>query len=242
MIRLNKYIADSGICSRRKADELISDGKVRVNGLIVNALGIKINPDVDVIEVEGKEIQRPGDYVYYALYKPKGVISTASDDQGRQTVVDLVPKTPRVYPIGRLDEWSEGLIILTNDGGLTQQLSHPSFEHEKEYVVKVISSKLKVQSDIEKFIKNSFERGMLIDNKLMKADSVSNFQLSTGNSVLATFSVVLHTGYNRQIRKMCDKIGLEVNSLCRIRAGKLELAKLGLKPGEYAIIKREDIL
>jgi pseudouridine synthase len=238
LIRLNKYIAEAGICSRRKADELISLSKVSVNGKVVAELGTQIDPEKDEIKVDGQLCQINQKTVYYALYKPIGVISTANDEKGRANVTSLVPKTPRVYPIGRLDMYSEGLIILTNDGELAQRLTHPSFEHEKEYEIKVRSHKSEVVSQGE--IKKKFERGLLIDNVLMKAYKVQ--LLTTHDPQLMTIRLVLHTGHNRQIRRMCDKIGLQVAKLTRIRIGKLRLADLNLKPGQYKEIKKNQII
>lgn len=231
-IRLNKYLSESGICSRRQADELISSGKVSVNGVSV-PLGTKIDPDIDEIIYGGKKVKQEENLVYYALYKPKDVISTASDEMGRKTVTDLVPDSPKVVPVGRLDKNSEGLIVLTNDGALTQELTHPSFKHEKEYKVVVRSSKT---GDRIKSIEKTFISGIKIDNKIMKADRI---EIAEQRTSVYDIRITIHTGYNRQIRKMCAKMGLEVLKLKRIRIGKLKLEDLNLKPGEYKEIKKE---
>lgn len=241
LIRLNKFLAESGISSRRKADELILAFKVMVNDKIVTDLGIKIDPEKDTVKFENKALL-PSKLAYYALYKPKSIISTAKDEQGRKTVVDLVPKEPRVFPVGRLDEESEGLIILTNDGELTQKLTHPSFEHKKEYevIAKIKDNKSNTinTNNISKNIVQSFTKGIIIESKLMQADFA---QVSIIHNTNYLIHLTLHTGYNRQIRKMCDKIGLEVISLKRVRTGKLRLDKLNLNPGEYKKITREMI-
>lgn len=239
-VRLNKFLADSGCCSRRKADEHILAGDIKVNGQIVKELGVKIDPEKDIVKFKGQLLCKETKLVYYALNKPRGVISTAFDEQGRQTVVDLVPREPRVYPVGRLDEDSEGLIILTNDGELAQELTHPSFEHEKEYEV-TVRGKGKVFGILQnkERIKNLFERGMIIDGKPMKADRVEVNLINTNYYLLNT---VLHTGHNRQIRKMCAKIGLEVITLRRIRIGNLTLEGLNLLPGQYKEISKNQIL
>lgn len=238
--RLNKFLANAGVCSRRKADEHILAGDVKVNGVRSSELGVRIDPEKDIVEFQGKVVKLSGDFVYYVLNKPKGVVSTASDENGHKTVIDLVPATPRVYPVGRLDKDTVGLIILTNDGELTKELTHPSFEHQKSYTAVVKGSKFKVESDFEIAI-NKFKRGMRIDGKLMKVDSISikisNLKHSTFNLTL-----VLHTGYNRQIRKMCAKIGLEVTRLTRTGLAKLYLDQLDLKPGEYKIVSKLEIL
>jgi len=245
-VRLNKFLSQSGVCSRRSADELISKGKVFVNGKVAG-LGDKIDPDKDKVAINNKTIKQSNNLIYYALYKPKDVISTASDEIGRQTVTDLVPKNPPVHPVGRLDANSQGLIILTNDGELTQKLTHPSFEHEKEYEVKFKHQTsnppagragLKI-IDRKNNIAKKFIQGMTIEGKCMKMDKATITPLDTKFYML---NAVLHTGYNRQIRKMCAKMNLEIVRLVRTRIGKLTLASLNIKPGEYKLISREDIL
>lgn len=237
-LRLNKYLANAGVASRRHADEFILDGKVSVNGKIVNELGVQIETDHDVVFFDGSAVKPFADFAYYALNKPKGVISTSIDEIGRKKVTDLVPEIPRVYPIGRLDAESEGLIVLTNDGTFTQKLTHPSFKHEKEYIVTV--KKLESSRVGKDGIKSVFEKGMLIDGIQMKADKVALHDTSINN--VFTLNIVLHTGYNRQIRKMCAKINLEVLKLERVRIGKLKLSDLELKSGEYTTITKEQIL
>lgn len=240
LIRLNKFLSESGCCSRRKADEYIASGDIKINGKVTKELGIKIDPEKDAVEFQDKEVKIATDFLYYALYKPKGIVSTVSDELGRKTVIDLVPETPRVYPVGRLDTDSEGLIILTSDGDLTQRMTHPSFEHEKEYLVNAkfqISNSKRVAPEI---IKSQFEKGLYIDGHLMKADKTEvSLVQSTGFIIL---TLVLHTGYNRQVRKMCAKIGLDVIKLVRTRFGKLKLSDLELAPGEYRLVTRADIL
>ncbi|MCX6808714.1 MAG: pseudouridine synthase [Candidatus Berkelbacteria bacterium] len=245
LIRLNKFLAESGVCSRRKADEEILAGRVSVNGIVVKAMGLKINSGTDLVEFEGQTIKQIDKLIYYAVYKPLGVVSTASDELNRETVIDLVPKTPRVYPVGRLDANSEGLMILTNDGDFAQRLTHPSFEHEKEYEVRVkrsIKSKVclsarQVKSSDE--IKYKFEKGFEIDSVWMKADLVSDFK---DFKDYLDFRLVLHTGYNRQIRRMCAKIGLEVIKLTRIRIGKLTLSDLRLSASQFVQISPNQVI
>lgn len=236
LIRLNKYLSDSGICSRRKADEHILAGEVKVDGEIAS-LGTKIDTDVNKIELNNEVVRPKTELVYYAVYKPKGVISTASDEKDRKTVIDLVPKSPRVYPVGRLDKDSEGLMLLTNDGELTNLLTHPKNKHEKEYEIIVLISKYQAVSINQ--IEKKFLSGLNIDGKLMKADVIKISQIPNAEYLI---QIVIHTGYNRQIRKMCDKINLTVLKLTRIRIAKSSLNKLNLKPGEYKVIKKEDIV
>ena len=239
LIRLNKFISESGICSRRKADEHILAGKVFVNEKR-GETGQKIDPDNDKVVLYGKTVNPPeAGLVYYALYKPRGVISTASDESGRKSVIDLVPKEPRVYPVGRLDKDSEGLMILTNDGELTQKITHPSSEHEKEYFVCATAQKGQDVS-FDNFAKR-FLNGISIDGQIMKADKVESSQ-TTQNRKQFYFNITIHTGFNRQIRRMCDKIGLEVTKLKRIRIGKLTLDSLNLSSGDYEKINKIDII
>jgi len=226
--------------SRRKADEAIADGQISVNDQTILELGIKIDPEKDIVKINGRNITLNTKVVYYAVYKPNGVISTANDEKGRRNITDLVPHSPRVYPVGRLDAYSEGLMILTNDGELTQKLTHPSFEHEKEYEVTthISGDDLRHNANPISFIKKSFLDGLEIEGKLMKADKV----FIKENLKSFTLDIVLHTGYNRQIRKMCAQIGLAVSKIKRIRIGKLKLYSLELKPGEYKQISKEQII
>jgi len=238
-VRINKFLADSGICSRRKADEHIRCGDVLVNGEPA-ALGMKIDLATDQVTVCGKPVSSdPEQLVYYALYKPIGVISTASDPHGRPTVTDLVPDSPRLYPVGRLDLHSEGLVLLTNDGELAHQLMHPSFEHKKEYevIVRWQPDGLSAQQVIRQFTE-----GIEIDGKLMQADQVSIAANSDQAENIATLRIVLHTGYNHQIRRMCVALDLSVIALRRIRISKLRLKELDLKPGQYRQITKGDIV
>lgn len=235
--RINKYLAEAGICSRRKADELILAGKIKINKKIAEP-GDCVD-DTDEIYYNDKLVESDQEKVYIVLNKPAGVISAAIDAKGRKKVTDFAPKNYRLYPIGRLDEDSEGLIILTNDGDLAQKLSHPSYQHEKEYKVWIDRGE---KVDFDK-IKSKMTRGLSIEGKLMKADSVDNFHMKTKNGrKFVTFNVILHTGHNRQIRKMCGKIGLSVSKLVRIRIGKLELLKLNLGSGQTKKIMKNDII
>lgn len=234
MIRLNKFLSDNGICSRRSADTLISEGKVKINGTIAT-LGTKIDPKRDVIFVNGKKIENISDEkIYYILNKPAGYITTSSDPHGRKTVMDLVPKYPRVYPVGRLDYSTSGLLILTNDGDLTNKLTHPKFEKEKEYEVeaRIMNNELRIKELI-----NEFKKGIRLQEGVAKADKISVLEESEN---MVKLSIVIHQGWNRQIRRMCEALGLEVLELKRVKVGKLELGNL--KEGSWKKVKKEDIL
>lgn len=236
-VRINKYISESSSVSRRQADKLILEGKVELNNRNITTPGIIIDPEKDQVKVNNVQLTGPIKKVYYALNKPKGVVSTVKDELGRKKVTDFVPKSPPVYPIGRLDANSEGLIILTNDGDLTNKLTHPSFEHSKEYKVLCKIKNNKIGSNL---IVQKFKRGLKIDNVLMKADDLDIIE--NKDNELFLFRIILHTGYNRQIRKMCDKIGLKVVHLTRTKIAKLSLSDLKIETGEYKKIKKSNIL
>lgn len=225
MIRLQKHLADLGICSRRKAEELIKQRQVRVNNQIVDTLGSKIDPAKDKVEVLGQE-QKNNKKIYLALNKPVGYISSASSAQGK-SILELVPKKyGRLYPVGRLDKDSEGLILLTNDGELTNLLTHPKYEHEKEYQVKVNESLSKIEEE-------KFKKGMIITGEKIqgvKIKKINNLE----------YNLILKEGKNRQIRKMFAKFGIEVLSLKRTRVNKLKLKNL--PTGKFREVKREEII
>lgn len=224
--RLQKLISQAGVASRRHAEQLIVAGKVKVNGKIISTLGTKADPDKDKIEVNGKKIglQKP---VYLALNKPKRYITTRDDPRKRRTVFELLPPNLKniVWPAGRLDFDTEGLLIFTNDGELTQILTHPSKEHEKEY--EVILDKELSAGRIGKI-----EGGMMIDGKKTAPAKIR----TNGTTVYIT----IHEGWNRQVRKMFGVLGYSVRNLKRIRIGKLKLNEL--QSGQYKVISKTDII
>lgn len=220
-MRLNKYLATAGVASRRHADELIKLGQVKVNGQIVTEFGVKIDPEKDTVEVSGKKIQLAQTIVVYLFNKPRGVITTADDPEGRKTVLDFVPKSPRVFPCGRLDEDTQGLVILTNDGNLCYQLTHPKFEHQKEYLIHGHCPK--PEAALEKI-----RRGLNLSDGPIKVDELVPLKIK-GEKV--EFTVTIHEGRNRLVRRLCAAVGIEIDNLTRYRVGKYELGNLG--PGEY---------
>lgn len=236
MERLNKFISRCGEASRRKAEELIRAGAVSVNGKIVSAV-LLVDPDLDEVCVNGRKISPPDRLVYYMINKPIGYASTLSDPHIDRTVKDLLPVSERIFPVGRLDVDSCGLLILTNDGELTHKLTHPSYEHEKEYEV-FASWIIKYPGRTKgRALLLKFEEGVLIDGiKTLPAKVDCRKIDETG----ILFRIVLKEGRNRQIRKMCEAVGLSVRSLTRLRIGKLELGDL--MPGEFRKIKLEDIV
>ena len=236
MIRINKYLANMGLCSRRKADEYILCGSVRIGNRVANH-GDKIDPERDTIKFRGKIVTNKNvKYEYWVLYKPIGVVSTSFDEKGRTNVTNLVHSDKRLYPVGRLDTDSEGLIVLTNDGNFANKLMHPSNNHIKTYQV-IVSF---VYKSHVKWIKSQLEKGIEIDNKTMKAEKVLKIETIHNNKLVIDMQLI--TGYNRQIRKMCDKIGLKVEKLTRTGIGKFILGQQKLSPGESKKINIEDII
>ncbi len=220
-MRINKYLALCGIASRRKSEQFIVDGKVKLNGKVVTNLSTDVDTKKDKVELEGKELSLPSNYVYYKLNKPKGYLCTASDDRGRKTIFDLVKSETRLFSIGRLDYDTEGLIILTNDGDLAQKISHPSHETEKEYIVKIEGTIL--ESELAVLRAGVVENGV----KMPKA-KIELLEVVNNNAKL---SVTIHEGQNRQIRRMFEAINKPIKMLKRIRIGNIKLG--GLQRGEY---------
>ncbi len=220
-MRINKYLALCGVASRRKSEQFIVDGKVKLNGKIVTNLSTDVDIKKDKIELEGKELSLPSNYVYYKLNKPKGYLCTASDDRGRKTIFDIVKSDTRLFSIGRLDYDTEGLLLLTNDGDLAQKISHPSHETEKEYIVKIEGNIL--ESELAVLRAGVVENGI----KMPKA-KVELLRIVNNNAKL---SVTIHEGQNRQIRRMFEAINKPIKMLKRIRIGNIKLG--GLQRGEY---------
>ena len=209
--RLQKLISAAGLCSRRKAEQWLADGRVTVNG-IVASVGDKADLNRDVVEVDGVPLSKPTTHTYIMLHKPRGYVTTLSDEKGRKTVAQLVEDCPsRVWPVGRLDMDSEGLLLMTDDGELTHRLTHPSHEIQKEYHVRVTGDICKALPVLTK--------PMVVDGESMIADFVER----TGDDKL---TIVIHQGKNRQVRRMCAAAGLTVTRLIRVREGDLILGDL----------------
>jgi len=226
MERLQKIISSAGVASRRHAEELILAGKVKINGKVVRVLGTKADLNKDKIEVAGKLIKRQR-LVYLVFNKPKRYLTTRFDPQNRRTIYQLLPDELKsvVWPVGRLDFTTEGLMILTNDGELTQILTHPSKEHEKEYLVEL--DKEITEGKLEK-IRNGV--------KLQEGVTSPAKARADGTKVYLT----IHEGWNRQIRRMFSVLGYTVRNLRRIRIGKLKLTNLAV--GQYQEIRKSEIL
>jgi len=230
MERLQKVIANSGYTSRRKAEELIETGHVTVNGEIVDTLGYKVNGN-DIICIDGVTLNKDIIKEYYLLNKPREVICSVSDDKGRKTVVDLISTKTRIYPVGRLDYDTTGLIILTNDGELANILMHPKHRIYKTYIAKI--NGILNEEDFKKLRKGVLidDRKLLIDNvKVRKLDKIKNTSL---------VEVTIHEGRNHIIRKLFEKLGYDVMKLTRNKFA--FLTDDGLKSGEYRELSSEEI-
>lgn len=215
-MRLQKYLAEAGIASRRKSEELIKQGKVSVNGKVVTELGTQVIPNVDIVKYEGKEVIIDNDFVYILLNKPIGYVTTAKDQFGRDSVLDLVKTNKRLVPVGRLDMYTSGALILTNDGDFVYKVTHPKHEIEKTYTVTIKGivtneevSKLKNGVEIEDY------RTKPAKVKILKTDDEKN---------QSRLEITIHEGKNRQVRKMCEAIGHKVLALHRSK-----IAGIGVK-------------
>jgi 23S rRNA pseudouridine2605 synthase len=234
MERLQKFIARCGVASRRQAEKMITEGRVSVNGRIVQELGFKIDQRIDQVLVDGREIRLEEEKVYILLHKPEGYVTTVTDPQGRPTVLDLVKRSPqlreiRLFPVGRLDFNTTGLLLLTNDGGLTHALTHPSHQVEKTYTALV-----KGVPDQEAL--HALRNGILLEDGLTSPAKVDIFAIKAGHAILR---LVIHEGRKRQVRRMCQAIGHPVVALQRIAFGPLNLGRL--KQGDYRFLTAEEL-
>lgn len=225
-MRLHRYIAQCGLCSRRKAEELIVERRVALNGSIVTQLGTKV-AEGDVVEVDGRRIA-PQRFLYLVMYKPKGVVTTMSDERGRRSVADLLPRLDSVVkPVGRLDKDTEGLLLFTNDGEMAKRLTHPSHGTEKEY-------EAVVRGAVGERALERLRTGVRIERRktsLARVDVVSVDRTTT------RLRLVLREGWKRQVRMMCEAVGHPVVELKRVRFGPLKLK--GMHPGECRILGEE---
>ena len=220
MERLHKLMARCGVASRRKCEEMIKEGRVSVNRITVTQPGSQADPEKDRIAVDGKEIKVPAKKTYIMLNKPDAVVSTAMDPEGRKTVLDCVPFEGRLYPVGRLDYHTQGLILLTDDGDAAYRLTHPKYEIEKEYIAVI-------KGDITRHELNRLQAGVVIavpEGEVRTAPAKAAVIGRTEHT--ATVSVIIHEGRNRQVRRMLEAVGKEVLKLTRVRMGELQLGNL----------------
>ena len=227
-MRLNQFIAQAGLCSRRGADALIKEKRVKVNGKVISQPWLNIG-DKDSVEVDGQSIFLEGK-IYIIFNKPKGVTTTLKDRFANKKIIDFIPKKfERVYPVGRLDKESRGLIILTNDGDLCYKLTHPKFAVEKEYI-------LWIKGEVDRIILDKLRRGIKDGRDLLKVKSASIEKVSVGKTKL---KVCVQEGKKRHLRRLCRKLGFSVLDLQRVRIGDLRLSNL--QEGNYRFIKKEII-
>lgn len=218
--RLQRVLASRGVSSRRGAEELIREGRVSVDGKVITEMGTKVDPRIAVIKVDGKLV-RPKSLQYVILNKPRGYITTTSDERGRKTVMDLVKMKERLYPVGRLDRDTEGLLLLTNDGDVANRVMHPRYEMTKEYQVLTFS-----RPDVNAF--RQLSKGVVIDGRTVVPDEFRILKETREGLIL---KIVVHEGMNRIVRRMMEAVGIPVERLRRVRVGPLTLA--GLKSGEW---------
>ena len=228
-MRLNKFLSASGVASRRKADELIENGKIFVNGKVASELGTVVDENKDVVEYNGKRILISNSFVYYKLNKPKGYISSNADEKGRKTIFDLLPKDKKVFSVGRLDYNTEGLILITNDGAFAEAISHPRYEIDKEYIVsiegKILESELAV-----------LRNGVVENGKRMPKAKVEAIKF---DGKTTRISVIINEGQNHQVRRMFDAIGKTIVLLKRVRVGEFVLG--GLQRGKFKELSKTEM-
>jgi pseudouridine synthase len=230
-VRLNKFLAHAGVFSRREADRAIEDGRVSVNGRAIDELGLRIDPARDRVNVDGRLIRAGAEGpAYILLYKPRGSVVTVKDPLGRPTVMDLLPRLPvRVYPVGRLDAASEGVLLLTNDGATALRLMHPRYGVDKTYEVRVDGAV--PEEDVDKL-----RKGIFLEGRRTAPARVHVMRRGRGWTLV---QVVIHEGRKREIRKMFESLGFAVAGLLRVRFDGLTLD--GLKPGQWRYLKKEEI-
>lgn len=231
-IRLQKYLAECGIASRRKAEEYIQEGKVQVNGKTITELGVKIDPDKDIVYFNNKKVEKQSENIYILLNKPIGYVTTTKDQFNRQTVLDLIRGiNKRIVPVGRLDMYTSGALILTNDGDFTYKVTHPSHEITKTYVATLKG--IITNEEIEKL-----RNGIEIEDYLTRPAKVKILKTDTEKNI-SRIEITIHEGKNRQVRKMCEAVGRNVMALHRSKIGNIGVKDL--KIGEWRYLKQNEI-
>ena len=232
--RLQKYLANCGVASRRKCEEYIKQGKIKVNGEIVNELGTKINPEEDIIEFENKTIKQNSKNIYILLNKPIGYVTTADDQFGRDTVLDLVKVRERIVPVGRLDMYTSGALILTNDGDFVYKVTHPKHEIEKTYTVTV-------KGIVQNREVEQLRQGVEIEDYITKPAKVKILKTDTEKDI-SRLEITIHEGKNRQVRKMCEAVGRKVLALHRSKIGNIGVKDIELGKWRYLNLKEVEQL
>jgi pseudouridine synthase len=232
MIRLQKILSSAGVASRRASERMILEGRVTVNGDTVRELGTKADPQKDVIKVDGRRIKTVVHNRYIVLHKPKGYVTTRSDPEGRRTVLDLIGEGDYIYPVGRLDYDSEGLLLLTSDGDLATRLMHPRHEVDKTY--EVIVAGVPDARALDKL-----KKGVFIEGGRTAPAHVHVGSTVKGARPTTKLTIVIHEGRNRQIRRMCSAVGLPVRELRRVRMGPIGLGRL--KPGQWRDLTTDEV-
>lgn len=228
-VRLQKALAQAGVASRRASEELIAAGRVEVNGKVVTEQGLRVDPERDTIRVDGSRIPPPRRHLYLVLNKPRGVVSTMDDPDGRPTLEQYVPRRQRLFHVGRLDTDTEGLLILTNDGDFANKLAHPSHEVPKTYLVEV-------EGLLDNKTLRRLEKGLTLEDGPIKPDKVKLVTRAESRSMV---QITLHSGRNRIVRRMFDSVGHPVRRLSRISIGPVRLGQLAV--GETRELTREEL-
>ncbi len=228
-MRLQKFLASCGVASRRKSEELIRDGRVKINDKVVTKMGIKVDPETDSVSVDGKDIVLEGHKIYILLNKPEGYVTTVREQFNRKKVTDLVDIPYRIFPVGRLDYNTSGLLILTNDGELTYRLTHPKFEVPKTYIAKI-------RGTLDKRKLNNFQDGLRIGDYITSPAEIKILKKIDGDCFV---EITIREGRNRQVRRMCSAIGHPVLKLKRIKMGKINIGDL--KVGDWRYLNEEEI-
>lgn len=229
-IRLQKYLAEAGIASRRKCEEYIVQGRIKVNNKIAE-LGTKVNPEVDIILFDDKKVDREEELVYILLNKPIGYVTTAKDQFSRDSVLDLVKVKQRIVPVGRLDMYTSGALLLSNDGDFIYKVTHPKHEIDKTYTVTLHG--IVTNEEVE-----SLRNGVKIDDYITKPAKVKILKTDTKKNI-SRLEITIHEGKNRQVRKMCEAIGKKVQALHRTKIGNINVKDLKL--GQWRYLNEEEI-
>jgi pseudouridine synthase len=228
LVRLNKFISNAGIAARRKVDELIFTGRVTVNMQTITEPGVKVNPEKDTVKVDGEKVKPQGEFIYVVLFKPRGYVTTTQDDKNRPTVMDLIGLNTRLYPIGRLDYDTDGVLLLTNDGEFANMMMHPRHKVFKTYFAKL-------DKPIEESDERKLREGIMIDGRPTSRAKVRIIPNSDDMNIW----ISIHEGRNRQVRRMLEVLSYNVQRLKRVEYARIGLD--GLKPGEWRYLSEEEL-